>query len=157
MSKKLLQGIAAGIFLSTTIFSYQFYFNNQSITQNSQFEHELTNYLEEHNLIALDKDEYEELLSDLEKNIQVSTTEDLIVEEDLAGEVTDEIKEIVFIIEIGMSTGEIGLMLEQEGLIKDRKHFEEFIIKNGLETKVKAGTYNLSTSMSLEQIVEELS
>lgn len=150
MTKKMLQGIATGIFFTTSIFGFNFYFtdNSQIETEVASFsEQDLQAYLQENDLVAVSKAEYVELFTKDENN----EVDEKIVEEDV------EAKEITIIIKPGMSSGEVGLLLQEKGLIDDYQQFSDYIMNNQLETKVKAGEFKLSTEMTIKEIVEALS
>lgn len=163
MTKKMLQGIAAGIMLTTLIFAYNFYFTNNFTIIKDQpdnvigevSEEDIEQYLKSHNLVAVDKLEYEELLNmnevekeEVEKNDEDGRQEEVVEDE--------SIKEVLFVVEPGTSSGAVGIMLEEEGLIDDRQQFENYLSDAGLETQIRAGEYYLSTGMSLEEIIENL-
>lgn len=62
----------------------------------------------------------------------------------------------VFVIPKGAAVRIIGNSLKEQGLIKDPVVFFVYIKKNGLDKKIQAGSYKLSPSMSLSQIIDEL-
>lgn len=62
----------------------------------------------------------------------------------------------VFVIPKGVAVRIIGNSLKEQGLIKDPVVFFLYIKKNGLDKKIQAGSYKLSPSMSLSQLVNEL-
>jgi hypothetical protein len=161
MTKKMLQGIAAGLLLATSLLAYNYYFTDnllvikevQSEEKMNFTEEDLQAYLESENLVIVEKPEYDQLL---ENSI---TLEIVQKEASSKPEKTTEqviIKEITFQIEPGMSSGSIALLLEEKGLISDKKLFEETLIKKGVETKMKAGEYSLTSEMSIEEIIEKL-
>lgn len=59
----------------------------------------------------------------------------------------------VFVIPKGMAVREVGNKLKEQGLIRDPVVFFLFIKKNGLDQNVQAGSYKLSPSMDLTQIM----
>lgn len=50
----------------------------------------------------------------------------------------------------------IGMRLEHEGLIENNNHFNQYIKSNGYQHRIRSGTFTLSPSMSLEEIVSNL-
>lgn len=62
----------------------------------------------------------------------------------------------VFVIPKGAAIRIIGNDLKEQGLIKDPVVFFLYIRKNGLDKKIQAGSYKLSPSMNLTQLVNEL-
>lgn len=67
----------------------------------------------------------------------------------------DETKEIAVEIPIGTSTDQIGEILEENELIRDKRIFKYYLkFKNSAE--FQAGTYELSQSMDLQSIIDTL-
>lgn len=164
MTKKMLQGLATGILFTTSILSYNFYFtdNFQVKNEDAPFsESDLQTYLQENNLITVNETEYQQLLTKVE-NIDTETAElettNQDVEEELEEDVEEnvEAKEITIIINVGMSSGAVGLLLEEKGLIDDYQQFADYLVNNQLETKIKAGEFQLSTAMTIQEIAEAL-
>ncbi len=166
MTKKTLQGIATGILLATSIFAYNLYFtNNLSIIKEAPISEKLANmteadkekflaeYTQAKDLVIVDKAKYEQLLKNktVEKKEEekVPSKPDKVVERVI-------IKEITLIIEPGMSSGTIASLLKAEGLISDKKAFVNYINSKGLETKIKAGKFLLTSEMTLEEIVDKM-
>ncbi len=162
MTKKMLQGIAIGIFVTTLFFAYNFYYTNSftiikevpTELNGDLLEQEIEHYLQSNDLVAVDKKGYEELLSKVDEIEEVEDEEKVIEQEEDPQKIST--KEVSFIIEPGTSSGTVGLMLEEKGLINDRNQFENFLIDAGLETKIKAGEYQLSTDMSLDEIIRQI-
>lgn len=156
MTKKMLQGMSAGILLSTLIFAYNFYFTDNFIVKKEiPIEREITTeeietYLKSNQLITIEKEAYEELINSVNENDNSKKKIEEYVYEESAP------KEILFVIEPGTSSSVVAMMLEEKQLINDRKQFEDYLINANLETKIRAGEYLLSTDMSLQEIVEKL-
>jgi UPF0755 protein len=62
----------------------------------------------------------------------------------------------IFIIEPGSAVREIGNNLKAEGIIRDPVVFFLYIKKERLDTKLQAGDFRLSPSMSLSTIIDQL-
>lgn len=62
-----------------------------------------------------------------------------------------------FTILTGQSAAQIGENLLKEGLIKDSFYLKFYLWKSGLKNSIKAGEYNLSSSMNIPQIVDIIS
>ncbi|WNF37759.1 hypothetical protein RJD24_04700 [Bacillaceae bacterium IKA-2] len=157
MTKKMLQGLATGIFFTTSILSFAFYFTDyfQIGNEVATFsEQDLQAYLDENDLVTVNQTEYELLHKKVEK-IDTETAESETNNQDAEEEIEE--KEITIIIKVGMSSGAVGLLLEEKGLIDDNQQFAEYLLNNELETKIKAGEYQLSTEMTIKEIVEILS
>lgn len=153
MSKKMLRGIATGILITTLFFAYSFYFtdifyvNETPVTEKVISEQDVTKYLQEHNLKMIPVDEYEELVAKvdiIEKEKKLDEDEEILKED----------TKIKLIIEPGMSSSAVGQLLEEKDIITDKNSFENYIITKGLETKIRAGEYDISSTMSIEEIVD---
>lgn len=59
-------------------------------------------------------------------------------------------------IKSGMGLSSIADMLEKEGLIRNAKAFETYVRGRKLATELKAGVYEISPSMNVEQVVDVL-
>lgn len=53
-----------------------------------------------------------------------------------------------------MTTGEISLQLRNAEIIEDEVEFEQFLIKNGYNTKVQIGIFQLHNKMTYEEIAK---
>lgn len=63
-------------------------------------------------------------------------------------------REITVTIREDYSSKDIGLLLEQKGLIRDATLFAIQDKLSGLEGKIKSGDYTLSTAMTIEEMLE---
>lgn len=61
-----------------------------------------------------------------------------------------------FTVTSGTGVNEIAVNLQQAGLIRSAKAFETYVRSNELQTSLQAGTYTLSPSMTVQQIVDKL-
>ncbi len=59
-------------------------------------------------------------------------------------------------IPVGASLSEVGTLLEDKKLIRNKRVFEQYVRNNGASTDIKAGTYELSPSYSVPEIVSIL-
>lgn len=62
----------------------------------------------------------------------------------------------VFVVPKGATIRAIGNDLKEEGLIRDPVIFFLYIKKNNLDTSIQAGSYKLSPSMTLDQIIKTM-
>ncbi|HEA84401.1 MAG TPA: endolytic transglycosylase MltG [Candidatus Wildermuthbacteria bacterium] len=65
-------------------------------------------------------------------------------------------KEIEFVVTKGEGSRDIGYHLEQQGLVRATALFRIYVLTTGRSEKLQAGTYLLSPSMSIIEIVEKL-
>lgn len=164
MTKKMLQGLATGILITTSILSFNFYFTDNFKIENGVAplsEHDLESFLQENDLITVNQTEYEQLLTMVE-NIDSETAEVRTNNQDIEGELEEDVeenlesKEITIIIKVGMSSRSVGLLLEEKGLIDDYQQFTDYLVNNQLETKIKAGEFQLSTELTIKEIADAL-
>ncbi len=59
-------------------------------------------------------------------------------------------------IPVGSSTNDIAEILSQNNLIKDTFVFKFYAKKTGIDSKLKAGSFNLSKNMNVEEIMDAL-
>ncbi|HXK32005.1 MAG TPA: endolytic transglycosylase MltG [Candidatus Paceibacterota bacterium] len=65
-------------------------------------------------------------------------------------------KEVVFSVEKGQGSRDIGLNLEKQGLIRWSPVFRVYVLTVGMASYLKAGEYILSPSMNMPQIADKL-
>lgn len=66
-------------------------------------------------------------------------------------------QEKTIVIESGSSGYSIGTLLEEEGLVPDTQTFIKRVEELGLGAKLRSGTFDLSTDMSLDEIIYKIS
>lgn len=67
-----------------------------------------------------------------------------------------EAKEVAFVVPSGMLASKIIQKLEDEGLISDKSAFTSRLAERKLDSKLRSGTFKLSTDMSYDQIINKL-
>lgn len=65
-------------------------------------------------------------------------------------------EEKIFVINRGAAIRQVGNDLKEQGFIKDPVTFFLYIKKEGIETSIQAGSYKLSPSMTLPQVLDVL-
>lgn len=65
-------------------------------------------------------------------------------------------KTVKFTIPKGQTISQIGQRLEQEGLIRSQWAFRIWILKDHLQNKIQAGSFELSANMALSELVQQL-
>lgn len=65
-------------------------------------------------------------------------------------------REITVVIEKGSTVSEIGDLLESKGLIRNATVFAQYVRNKGAQEELKAGTYSLRPSYSVEEVVTVL-
>ncbi len=66
----------------------------------------------------------------------------------------DNKNDCVMIIKEGKSASEIASDMEKRGVIKDSKAFADYLIYKGIDKKIQAGAYRISTQMNAIEIAE---
>ena len=66
-------------------------------------------------------------------------------------------QEKTIVIESGSSGYSIGTLLEEEGLVPDTQTFIKRVEELGLGAKLRSGTFDLSTDMSLDEVIYKIS
>lgn len=56
----------------------------------------------------------------------------------------------------GTSISEMGRILEDDGVVRSKRAFKHYVKLKGVAEKIQAGTHELSPSMTLEEIVENM-
>ncbi|MFT4412636.1 hypothetical protein ACLM5H_02140 [Fredinandcohnia humi] len=164
MDKLLLRGIAIGIIISTLVFSYLYFIENEEIAIT---EEQIENYLNEEGYVKVRSEEYNKLLQksvsptsdnagkgEKDKEEQTVPTEP---PSDEAKKAEPDQKTYTLSIEPGMSSDEIAETLEQAGIIPNSVEFNNFLIENGLNTGIQIGTYEVTTKMSQAEIANLIS
>ena len=64
---------------------------------------------------------------------------------------------VIYAAQKGMGANEIAADLEKQGIIKSSLFFRLFVITSNKHLKLQAGSYNLSSSMSVAKIVKKIS
>lgn len=72
------------------------------------------------------------------------------------GKASDDSSKKVFVIPKGAGVSEIADKLKSEGLIKSGLAFKIYVRKNNLTNKLQAGSFKLSPSMTVQEIVKTL-
>ncbi len=69
----------------------------------------------------------------------------------------DEGEDVIVSIEDGMSAGDVGALLEEKGLIRDKYLFFLQLKLSAYSKKIKPGIYTLNTSMRAEEMMQIMS
>jgi UPF0755 protein len=70
--------------------------------------------------------------------------------------VSDSTEEVVVTIEVGATTSDIAMLLENKGLIRSETSFSIYTRFNDFRGKMQAGGYKISPSLSTQEIVNKL-
>ncbi|WP_404428705.1 hypothetical protein [Sutcliffiella horikoshii] len=158
-----LRAFAIGILLATGVMGVAYSIVSAGATTLN--EESVQAYAAENDLHLLSKEEYDELLPDVEpveetkeevkeKSKNNEETKEEETEEAEEKEETNEPFEIV--IPDGMATYEITALLAREGIIEDDKKFDAYLEDKNIATKVRSGTFTMKKGMSYEEASDVL-
>ncbi|UCZ54547.1 hypothetical protein LGQ02_07260 [Bacillus shivajii] len=166
-----MRGIAAGIFIATSAIAAIYFFSspmNAGEQTNAMTEDDAHQFLEDSHVI-LTNDEYEQLSSEL--TAVKADNEELIARLDETSKLDEELKQgenneqqsdeeviyqTIISIQQGMTSTDIGRHLEKMNIIDNRRDFERKIADMGVETKIQLGETEISSDMSLEEIIRRI-
>ncbi|WP_404443626.1 endolytic transglycosylase MltG [Sutcliffiella horikoshii] len=157
-----LRAFAIGILFATGVMGVAYSIVSAGATTLN--EESVQAYAAENELHLLSKEEYDELLPEVEPVEETKTEqkEDLAEEsnsneEEKTEEVQEETNEpFEIVIPDGMATYEITALLAREGIIEDDKKFDAYLEDNNIATKVRSGTFTMKKGMSYEEAAEVL-
>ncbi|OLO26946.1 hypothetical protein BTR23_21475 [Alkalihalophilus pseudofirmus] len=159
MTKKTVQGIAAGIMLATSVFAFMYFFQttqaeieqeDMEIPEIELSSEEMMDILKDQGFIILEEDEYQLLL----KGKDEATSKD---DEDMELEQQPHtIHYTIIEIQSGMSSTEVANYLEKVNVLENTDAFLEFLRDNDLTHHIKAGEFELNSTMTIEEIALEI-
>ncbi|WP_209125381.1 hypothetical protein [Alkalihalobacillus sp. BA299] len=159
MTKKTVQGVGAGILLATSIFAYMYFFQtSQTEIEQEDIEipeielssEEMMEILKDQGFIVMDEDEYQVLLKGKEE-AETEEAQDSEVEPQ-----PQAIHYTIIEIQSGMSSTEVANYLEKVYVLEDTTEFLQFLHENELTHQIKAGEFELNSTMSVEEIALEI-
>ncbi|MDF2855369.1 MAG: aminodeoxychorismate lyase [Neobacillus sp.] len=159
MRINLLSSFTAGILITTTICGAVYFADKGDAPKVSAktsekttsikvqpSEEEMVENLVAKGYIVLPKAEYDKNLAAAKAS---GTKEN--VSEDKTPETTKT--QVVLNITNGMTSGDVGYMLKDAGMIEDAYTFSTDIEKRGLQNKLRQGVFNIDSEMSLDQVI----
>lgn len=173
MSKVGLRAFAAGIMITTIIFSLIFYTKTGTFdsSKNEFTEKEFKIYLQHNDLIAVSKEKYEQFLSfenqELERskstqnnskvtNDQPQNDSATKNEEPSQDSVVEDGKKTItsykLVVKDGMDSLQVSNLLQQAAIINDAEVFNTYLMKEKLNRSIQIGTYELTSRMSFEKL-----
>ncbi|WAA11469.1 hypothetical protein [Fervidibacillus halotolerans] len=149
MDRKILQAFSLGmLFVSISIFSYFTFFLGDELERAKQtmVEHGYT-YIKKDHLNNL-----EEQIAQLKKeNTELQST---LSEKKEKTEEKGESSQLVEIeIEPGMVLDTIAQMLEEKGVINNKREFVKFVEQSDKQTGIRTGVFHLHEKMTYDEIV----
>ncbi|MDC3415524.1 hypothetical protein [Aquibacillus salsiterrae] len=144
--RQIVQAFSLGMLTATSIFAIVFYISIEETTQPKTDESIQTkiNYLESIGYVV----EWPNAVN--EHNQDPEETE--------SPKRSPEQETIVYtlIIEPGMTSDEVGSILLETKIISDAKAFNDFLDDYNLHSSIQIGEYQLTSDMSVQQIVETI-
>ncbi|WP_456278280.1 hypothetical protein [Bacillus sp. AK128] len=168
MSKGFIQGFSIGIFFTTALLTATYYtFDRDSKTDIGQAltDESVANYLAEAEQTTISNEEYQQLqgLEDQVNQLssQLAETEQKLLEatnEETVEEDSTNAPEVIYLFEIqaGMTGPEISEKLEELNIIKSSTELSDFLSNKGWEGSIQIGTFELSSTMSIEEIARKI-
>lgn len=162
MRFNLLSSFAAGIFITTSICS-AIYFSDRSEISNATIkttnnkkelkvqlsEKEMKSRLASAGYIVQTKAEYDNNI----KDAKAATQKEARPEDN---ESKNTVNRVVVNVSEGMTSIDVGHMLEQAKLIQNALNFTKDIESKGLENSLHPGTYVVDSKMSYDQIISTI-
>ncbi|WP_062046358.1 endolytic transglycosylase MltG [Bacillus sp. JCM 19034] len=149
-----LQQFAGGLFLATALIGGALYFTNeQEDTSEGSGETkkpmmatvDLIERLENENYVVLDAEEFASLQTQLEEAGENNTDED---------ELNEATYVMILQISAGMTSNDVAKHLELGQIIENEQDFLSYVATNQLSHRLKTGQYEVTSEMSIEEIVE---
>lgn len=163
-----LRAFAIGILFATGVMGVAYSVVSAGATTLN--EESVQAYAAENDLHLLSKEEYNELLPEVEPVEETKTEQKEEVKEESKNdeeeakeedtEVAEEQEEtnepFEIVIPDGMATYEITALLAREGIIEDDKKFDAYLEDKNIATKVRSGTFTMKKGMSYEEAADVL-
>ncbi|WP_102345584.1 endolytic transglycosylase MltG [Bacillus sp. Marseille-P3661] len=173
MANNSLRSFASGMIIATSIFTGVYYFQPTEseliVEQRKVTDADVKQYLTDKGHVSIPKEQYDELLNIKKQatstdtpNIDSTTnykptseTQEITKKETQQSDLVEQENEKkLYTLEIksGMNSIQISELLQNEGIVKSSKEFEQFLVKQNWNRSVQIGTYKLNSEMSYEQI-----
>ncbi|WP_243297215.1 endolytic transglycosylase MltG [Bacillus litorisediminis] len=161
MQRHLLQGFAAGMFLTACISLLGVY--NSDNDSNNIDPNQAIAELKKNGYQVLTTAEWNDLQAQIvtgkpagEQSVEATAaeTEDSSVStsQTPAKETKDEVKSYTLTIAAGMNSSDVAERLEQNGIIDDSFVFQQYLIDRKLDGAIQIGSYQVRSDMSFEVI-----
>jgi hypothetical protein len=154
MAFNRLSSFAAGIFLATSVCSVAYFTvgteaakapdktAEKKVETIQPSEEEMKARLESSGFIVQTAEEYDKHLNDAKEAAQKEAADDKKVVREVLLNVTD-----------GMTSIDVGRMLEKAKLVDDAFKFTKAVEKKGVENRLRPGVYKVDSEMSRDQII----
>ncbi|MET0785870.1 MAG: hypothetical protein ABWY25_04130 [Paenisporosarcina sp.] len=149
----IIRGLGIGLFIAGTLFTLASMATTHSSEplETAPKGYELVKS-DELKLLQAELSTSKEQLAQIQLDLEaVSKEEDTSA--DTKKGTTDQNKSVL-IVRPGMNSPEISSLLENAKIIKNRKDFDQFLTDNQLAESIQIGTYELNSSMTIEEIAD---
>lgn len=149
MNPSVLRGAGIGLFVAGTILTISST-NTLDTSTKAPKKYEL---IESSKLESL-KDELKnskEQLAQIQLDLELSDSEP---EKEETSKESTELSKTVINIRSGMNSIDTSLLLEQAGIVKNQKVFDEYLVDNKLNDRIQIGKYELNSEMTFAEIAE---
>ncbi|MBU9712262.1 hypothetical protein [Evansella tamaricis] len=177
--KHNFRGAAIGIFLTTSIFALNYYFGGSNSTSSAE-NLEITSieqaisFLEDESFVVLEQRDFQKLTRDLEEledqislltldlETDIETQQEVDLEEDDTTESAeeDDVEEspvqtyqTVLKIESGMNSHDIAAQLVNGNILEEGRPLIDYIVDNEVDRIIRMGEYNITSEMTIPEIV----
>lgn len=165
MANNSLRSFASGMIIATSILTAVYYiqpFNKeeQKIVENHTItDEEVQQYLNNNGDISISEETYNELIAKSKEYEVIKSQKELAQKptEPKLPEQKETVQEPVkktytLTVKSGMDSIQIANSLEKSGIVDNGKKFEQFLTKKDWTRSIQVGTYELTSSMSYEEI-----
>ncbi len=163
MSAKIMSSFAAGLLFATSVCASVYFFGPSEaaskVIVEKPTEQEMKSMLVTQGYVIHTEEEWQEKEAAVEA---AATTEEESAEEEVKEESnTVEVKEkIIYRTILNVSTGmtsiDVGRALVQGNIIDDAMKFFNEVEKRGLSNKLRPGTYELDSEMSMDKVMSTI-
>ncbi|GAA0345656.1 hypothetical protein GCM10008967_40100 [Bacillus carboniphilus] len=167
MRRQSIQGFAIGMFLTAVVLSLVYQMTSDS---NEVEVDDAVATLEKNEYIVLSANEWEEIQQKLstketeqketeapqEEQANPGTDTDSAEQDEVNNE-TEPKKTYSLVIKPGMSSSEVGYLLEENGIVEDARAFNKYIVDRKLEGYIQIGTHTVTSDMSFDVIADTIS
>lgn len=159
--KYYLKGFGIGILFATIVIGISFYVSGKGKELSDK------DIISRAEVLGMVMEEETTTVKESEKIEETTIVEETTVEEETTRtqettttqEATSQVEEsttlatVLITIEKGYSSDRVAMILEQKGIVKDYKDFNQYMIDQGVSRRLQSGTYEMNTGMSYEDII----
>lgn len=157
MNPSILRGAGIGLFVAGTIFTISSVSstNTSDTLAKTPKGYELIESSKLDSLrdeLSTSKEQLAQIQLDLESMSDNEPDKESNKEE--ASKESTELTKKVINIRSGMTSIDVSILLEQTGIVKNQKEFDEYLVDNKLNDRIQIGKYELNSKMTFAEIAE---